>query len=117
MNWKTFIFLTVLLACLGILIHEVSQKNTLAIAIASGLVTAVLIAIGASITLLHDTIADRRERRRFNENAKENLALMAQMQSIQNAQNTQLMKQVRALPAPEPQESLIIDDAIFSELE
>ncbi|RME40332.1 MAG: hypothetical protein D6796_17345 [Caldilineae bacterium] len=105
------------LGALGGLLYLAGWRGNVVAGFVLGLLTAaLLIGAGFGVSLLQAHIAAKREALRFSQNVKENLAIMERMQRIQNAQNDQLLKQVRQLPersAP----ALVIDDGIFSELE
>lgn len=117
MSKYTFLTLLVVLSVLAFLVSQASRGSVLAIVIASSLATVTLIVTGASILIVYSNLTAKREQQRFESNIKENLAIMGRMQSIQNAQNSQLLKQVKELPDTKPAETLFIDDAVFSELE
>ncbi len=110
--------LAFLLAAVGVLIYLAGwQGNTIAAFTLGLLTSAGLIGLGFAVSLLQGWIAARRQQADFIANAKENMGIMARMQTVQNAQNSQLLKQVKALPEAKPTAALVIDDAIFSELE
>ena len=87
-------------------------------------ITLLLILIG-SVLLIVKTITAS-EQKTFLTNARENLAIMRQMQALQNAQATHLARRnaqleqhvTRQLPAPESHPPAIIFDAeIFEDLD
>lgn len=95
------------------------QHSPLAAFILGILVAGTLLALGQGASMLQNHIAAKRQQTDFINNARENLAIMQRMQAIQNQQNTQLLRQVKQLPPGnrDHQAELIIDDAIFSQLE
>jgi len=114
----TTVFSGVLLAVLGGLVYLAGWRgNTIAAFVLGLLTAALLIMAGYGVSLLQSWIAAKRQQADFVANAKENMAIMARMQQVQNAQNSQLLKQVKALPEAKPTAALVIDDAIFSELD
>lgn len=76
---------------------------------------------GWTLSMIQQGKATAQEQQTFMSNAKENLAMMAAMQTVQNKQNQTLLNQlgtVARLPqAAAPIDSLLIDDGIFEELE
>lgn len=77
---------------------------------------------GWSLSMIQQGKAAAQEQQTFMSNAKENLAIMGALQSVQNKQNQSLMQQlgqVSRLPqvGPDLSASLLIDDGIFEELE
>jgi len=116
MKKTTFVFLLLLLIGITGLGFQAAAGNPLAMVVLAVLATVTLIIIGASISLIHARIAAKQQEAQFNANVRENLAIMQQMQTLQNAQSKNLMTQTQHLPEPTGS-PLIIDDAIFSELE
>jgi hypothetical protein len=112
----------VIVAVLGYLYWMARQGDRASIAILAVLAAVVLILLGVGIAVLFQWMAARREETAFIQNAKENMAIMASMQRVQNAQNVGLLRQARemqrALPAPEGEtiDGLEYDDAVFAEL-
>lgn len=97
------------------------QHSPLAAFILGLLTAAALLALGQGASILQTHLATKTRQTDFVNNARENLAIMQRMQAIQNQQNTQLMRQVKQLPGSNSggnnQPELVIDDAIFSQLE
>ena len=124
MNKFTF-SLIVLLLTLGLLAGLVwlTAAGNIAAAITLGAVSAlILIAIGFSLYTLTGHLHAHREQLNFAANAKENLAIIAAMQHVQNQQNSQLLRQLRQAPALaantlDLDAALTFDEAIFSELD
>ncbi|MEM7031586.1 MAG: hypothetical protein AAF629_18645 [Chloroflexota bacterium] len=117
MNKLTLVLSLMAFASISWLIYLATEGNLTAIIILSVLTSILLIGLGVAITLMASYISTQREQSSFLQNAKENLAILNQIQSVQNAQNSQLLKQVKQLPDPRQENALIIDDAIFNELE
>lgn len=89
------------------------QGNTAA-AFTLGMLTAAgLMVAGTGLTLLQANIAAKREQAHFTQNAKENLAIMAAIQGVQNQQNAAVIKARNVTPANQ----LVIDDSIFGQLD
>jgi hypothetical protein len=123
MNGYNFSFATILLAALAGLIYLANLGSMAAIVTLAILLTILLIGLGAGIAWLSINLMGRQEERRFRDNVSENIGIMKQMQSLQNAQNQTLMSQlstVAKLPAPAPgvdlSTALDITDGVFSEL-
>lgn len=97
---------------------EVASIAILVVLVAIG-----LILLGVAITLAVLNMHYRREQARFAQNLQENLAIMSQMQQVQNQQNALLLRQAReaqkALPAGDTfdADALLVDDSVFEELE
>jgi thiol:disulfide interchange protein len=128
---------TAILVVLGIsvgiffLIRGLADRSVTAYMILGGMITLAIgllfVALTIGILFFAHWIQSRqeaREQQRFLANAKEDLAIMAMMQKVQNQQNALLLKQsrdlTRQLPAPNGNESdggFTFDDAIFDELE
>lgn len=122
MNGYTFLLALVGLAVMALLIAAVANGSLLAGIVLAVLVTVLLISTGAGITLLTQRMAIEKSQIDFINNAKENLAIMQSLQRVQNQQNATLMQQLgQTARLPEParngNDSLIIDAAIFDELE
>lgn len=114
-----------------LLYRGIESGNVVAIILTTALVVLILLAIGVGATLfILNTAARHEEKRslveqnRWQDNATENIAIMASMQKVQNLQNTQLLKQAReaqrSLPAPEGDvvdAGFTFDAALFDELE
>ena len=120
MNKFSFILVLIALIIGGLagLIWSANQGNTTASFVLGILLAVTLVTVGFVLYGVSSHIQYRREQKQFSTNIKENLGVMAAMQSVQNKQNALLLKQTRALPAP-PDEAAILDfdDAIFSELD
>lgn len=121
---KTVVILVSLgLAALGGLFYLATEGNTLAAAVLFSLWTIVCVVIGWGLSIVQQRAAAAREQQAFMANAKENLALMGAIQSVQNRQNAGLIQQLNQaarLPRQGPGpglDSLLIEDAVFSELE
>lgn len=124
MNAYTFSFATILLATIAGLIYLASLGSMAAVVTLAILLTILLIGLGAGITWLSVSLMTRQQERQFRDNVSENIGIMRQMQQLQNEQNKGLMGQlatVAKLPAPaaqpNPLDSLLIEDGIFSELD
>lgn len=116
-GWTFALFLVVLLV---FAIHSASLGNVVAMVVLSVVTTATLIAVGAGIVILAVRIMAEKEQKAFRDNTAENLAILKQVQGIQNQQNTQLLRQVNTLsrlPEDEEPHRLLIEDGIFAELE
>ena len=112
----SFIFTVSIIAVLTYM--AAAQGSPLAAFILGILTAGTLLALGQGSSILQSHIATKRQQADFVNNARENLAIMQQMQAIQNQQNSQLLRQVKQLPASsDRQTELIVDDAIFSQLE
>lgn len=123
MNGYTFSFVTLILATLAGLIYLASVGSMTAIVTLAILLTILLIALGAGITWLSIAQMAKQQERQFRDNVSENVSIMREMQSLQNAQNKTLMQQlgtVARLPQPQQADlskSLLIENGVFSELE
>ena len=122
MNTQTAIVILVvlILAVIGALLYLAMAGNVVASSILFALWSVFCIVIGWLLSYLQNRTQDTREQESFVNNAKENLALMSAMQSVQNKQNQTLMQQLgRAarLPDPDNGSTLLISDHIFDELE
>lgn len=97
----------------------------MAIAVLAVLASVVLILIGWGFSTLTNAVSDRRrDQKQFTDHVRENLAVMAAMQKVQNQQNVMLLKQAKEaprLPAPDGDvwdvDALMMDDEVFSDLE
>ena len=125
-------FLTLLVGGLVLLVVGLANDNRMAYAITGAIVAVALMVVGGLIVIGVLTFAyktergrERREQDRFEDNARENLAIMAAMQKVQNQQNTQLLKQARETQRilPEPRgdvvdiDALLVEEDVFAELE
>jgi len=114
-----------------LLYRGLESGNVLAIILTTALVVLTLLGLGAGATLfILNTAARREEKRslveqeRWRDNAQENIAIMASMQTVQNRQNSMLLKQAREaqrqLPAPEGEVvdlGFQFDEALFDDIE
>lgn len=83
------------------------------------LVTVSLIGIGLGFGLGYLRQSGKQQQDAFTNNARENLAIMNAMQTLQNKQNQALLKQVKQLPEggmPQPI-NLVFEEGVFDELE
>ncbi len=113
----SFIFL---ISIIAVLVYMAAAQGSPLAAFILGILTAgTLLALGQGASILQNHIATKHRQADFINNARENLAIMQRMQAIQNQQNTQLLRQVKQLPAgsSDHQPELVIDDAVFSQLE
>lgn len=118
MNKWTFTFLMLLLILVTLLIVLSMQGNFVSMIVLAVLATIALVVIGATITLVAIGMANKKAQLDFANNAKENLAIMSAMQTIQNKQNSALMQQVRQLPEPQRYNgNIIVEDGVFDDLE
>lgn len=116
---STAVSFLALILSFALLIYMAGWQGNPTAAFILGILTAgILLVLGQGASVLQNHIAIKRQQADFANNARENLAIMQQMQAIQNQQNSQLMRQVKQLPAgSDRQTELIVDDAIFSQLE
>lgn len=117
----TVILTTMGLATLGGLFYLATEGNTLAAAVLFSLWTIFCVVIGWGLSIIQQSKAAAREQQSFIANAKENLAIMAATQKVQNLQNQAVQQQLATanrLPAPgvDLSTALDIQDAVFSEL-
>ncbi len=120
MNTQKLIFsLAVMgLAILAGLFYLATEGSTIAAAVLFSLWTIFCVVIGWILSIIQQRQTAAREQRAFMANMRENLAIMGAAQKVQNLQNQNLMQQLNRLPAQAaPGDSLLIEDAIFSELE
>ena len=106
------------------LLAQARQGDRMAIAVLAVMASVALILIGWGFSTLTNAINDRREQKRFADNVRENLTIMAAMQKVQNQQNAMLLKQAKEaprLPAPGGDvwdvDALVMDDEVFSDLD
>ena len=115
------ILVSMALATIGGLLYLAMAGNTWAVGILFGGWTIICLAVGFGGAVWQYRAMAARTQQSFMANAKENLALMGAMQTVQNRQNQTLMSQlstVARLPqAPAPVDSLLIEDGIFNELD
>jgi uncharacterized membrane protein YeiB len=120
MNVYHFTTVLVILAGLTALTLAAVAGSLLAAVILAVLVTVLLVGIGAGIALAVQRLANEKSQADFVNNAKENLAIMSSLQSVQNRQNQTIMQQLgQAARLPSPAngvDNFLIDDGIFSEL-
>jgi hypothetical protein len=121
----------VTLAGLGLLGVGLTQREPAAYVVLGGLVTVLVMALGGLgvvfvmwVGYRFEAGREARGQKRFTENAKENLAIMAATQRVQSAQNQMLLRQAqqttRLLPPPGDTidvDALLVDDQVFNELE
>lgn len=124
MNKYNFFFSLIVMATLAGLIYLANEGHLGAIVTLAVLLTILLIALGAGITWLSIAQMAKQQERQFRDNVSENVSIMREMQSLQNAQNKTLMQQlgtVARLPQPQTgvdlSKNLLIEEGIFSELE
>jgi uncharacterized membrane protein YeiB len=120
MNGYHFTTVLVILAGLTALTLAAVAGSLPAAVILAVLVTVLLVGIGAGIALAVQKLANEKSQADFVANAKENLALMSSLQSVQNRQNQTIMQQLSQaarLPLPaNGADNFFIDDGIFNEL-
>lgn len=119
---KAIVILSFLaVAVIGGLLYLAMAGSTWATGILFSGWSILCLVIGWSLSMLQQRQAAAKEQHDFMANAKENLAIMGAMQTVQNRQNQTLMNQLSTaarLPQPGPGgDSLIIDSTIFDELE
>lgn len=120
---KAIVILSFLaVAVIGGLLYLAMAGSTWATGILFSGWSILCLVIGWTLSLIQQGKAASNEQQAFMSNAKENLAIMGAMQTVQNRQNQTLMSQLSTaarLPQPGPgqPDSLIIDTAIFDELE
>ena len=127
LDWKTTAILCLFLSVGFYWLVELARRGeTVAWIILVALLILALLSILVGGVLLIIKAISASEQRAFINNARENLAIMRQMQALQNAQtthlarrNVQLEQQItRQLPAPENTPQAIIFDAeIFEDLD
>ena len=119
---KAIVILTTMaLVVIGGLLYLAMAGNVWAAGILFSGWTILCVVIGWSLSLIQQARSATKEQQNFMANAKENLSMMAAMQTVQNRQNQTLLQQlgsVARLPqaAPALADSLLIDDGIFEEL-
>lgn len=123
MNTQKLIFsLAVMgLAILSGLFYLATEGSTIAAAVLFSLWTILCVVIGWGLSIIQQRSATAKEQQAFMNNARENLAIMGAMQTVQNKQSAGLMAQLNQaarLPAQAaPGGFLSVEDGIFSELE
>lgn len=109
------------LAVLGALLYLAMVGNVWATGILFSGWSILCVVIGWSLSMVQQDKAASKEQQAFSANLKENVTLMAAMQTVQNRQNQGLMSQLITTPRlPSPSmgaDGLVIDNAIFDELE
>jgi hypothetical protein len=124
-NKAVVILATLGLATVGGLLYLAMAGNVWAVGVLFGGWTLLVLVIGYGLATLQQHLADKRDERAFQANAKENTAIMqsnfmmmAAAQKAQNLQNQTYQQQLAArLPAaPGLGDALMIEDAVFSEL-
>lgn len=125
-DWKAIlVFCAFLAAGFYWLITLARQGEPVAwIILLAMIVIIILGVIISSVIILVRTMRDS-EQTAFLNNARENLAIIKQMQALQNAQttivarrNAQLERQVmQQLPPPDSQPAIILDNDIFDDLD
>ena len=126
MSKYSFAALILLLATVAALVYLASQGVIVA-AVGVGVIIAVLlIGLGVVLTLLASWAGAKREQATFTANARENLALINAMQTVQNRQNAMLLRQgcsvdlaQRSLPGGDglAADALTVDAGLFDELD
>ena len=115
------ILTTMALAVIGGLLYLAMGGNVWAAGILFSGWSILCVVIGWSLSLIQQDKAAAKEQQAFSANVKENLAIMAAVQTVQNKQNQTLLNQlgsVARLPQAAPMaDSLLIDDGIFEELD
>lgn len=125
MNSTRFIFFTGLIGLVVIvaLVWLAQGGNTAAAFTLGILVGLTLILIGFGLYALTGHLHTKREQANFEANTRENLAMITAMQRVQNQQNSVLLNQVKALSSgqpsalPIPDDALIFDETIFTDLD
>ncbi|MBE7469623.1 MAG: hypothetical protein DPW09_17800 [Anaerolineae bacterium] len=123
MNGYNFTFSLIILGIIGGLIYAASVGSLAALATLAIVLTILLIAMGAGIALVAVKLMAEKEQKAFMDNAHENLTIMQALQTIQNQQNEQLLRQAKQLtgamipPVTAPAQALMIEDGIFEELD
>jgi hypothetical protein len=102
------------IAALGFLANT---GSTLAAFVLGVLLTVALHAVYAMFELLRNKAAGEREQASFIANAKENLAMMAQTQRVQNLQNVGLAQQLNGANRLPQSPALMIDAGVFDDLQ
>lgn len=90
-----------------------ARGNMAAIVIAAILATVALIGIGAGLIIAVNAMNAKQEQENFVANARENLAIMAGLQRVQNLQTQNVMRQ---LPAGREATGLAFSDMQFEVL-
>ena len=109
-----------LLVILAALVWAAFAGNLLAGIVLAVIATTGLILAGAGLALLVIQQANAKQQADFIANAKENLAIMTQLQRAQNLQSLGILSQVKTmgqLPAGGTMSGLTVEESIFEELE
>ena len=123
MQKTTLAFLLTIAGSIVALVYLAQGGDVWAVSILVAVWTLLNVSFGAFIVIYVNRQQGIRQQADFAENAKENLAMMQQLQRIQNEQNKGLMHQLgqtARLPAPQANGSgpaWIIEPGIFDELE
>lgn len=120
MTTQTLIWrLTLLYVALSVGLGWLAMRGyTLALIALTVLITVSLLGIGLIFGLGYLRQAGKQQQDAFLNNARENLSIMNAMQTLQNKQNQALMKQVKQLPTPIPNEPrFTIEEGIFEQLD
>ncbi len=119
MNTQGLVFLLMIMGVMvvGFLTWLANEGSGIAIALLSMLITATLLLAGAGIGYFFQRQASEREQQTFVDNSRENLQIMREMQSLQNSQNTQLLKQVTSAKMTQPDNgNLLIEAEVFDNI-
>lgn len=123
MQKTTLAFLLTLAGSIVALVYLARGGDVWAVSILVAVWTLLTVSFGAFIVIYVNRQQTARQQADFAENAKENLAMMQQLQRIQNEQNKTLMHQLgqtARLPATQSNGSgpaWLIEDGIFDELD
>jgi hypothetical protein len=126
---KAIVVLTTMgLATIGSLLYLAMVGNVWAVGVLFGGWTLIVLIVGYGLATLQQHLADKREQRNFQANAKENAAIMqgnfmmlAAAQKAQNLQNQAMQQQLATanrLPQPAPilDEVFPVEEGIYREL-
>lgn len=115
--FKIVVFLTIA-GGIGFVVYRAGQGDQGAIFLL-GAGVAIVVMIGAFAMFIGAIWAvSKVQQTAFINNARENMSIVSAIASTQSRQNQLLARQVKQLsPHPEPQDSLLIDDGVFSALE
>lgn len=120
MSTQTLIWRLVVLYLLliGALIWLTMTGYTFALVGLTVLVTVSLLGVGLVFGLGYLWQSGKQQEAAFMNNARENLAIMSAMQTLQNKQNQALLKQVKQLPDGGPtMPALVFEEGVFDELD
>jgi hypothetical protein len=105
------------LMALGGLVYYATLGIGWAIFTLGAIVATVLVGIGLAYNLIASKLLLDNQQKQFLSNAKENLGIMSAMQTVQNQQNSALLKQIKSQPMlPPPNGGIIIEEDIFDNL-